>query len=442
MTKILIKDGLIVTMDHNRRVMGGSVLVEGSEIKQVGDIDEESADKVIDAEGKIVMPGLVCAYTHPYRILLKGASMKIEPPSEFTQILQRVWWPLDEKLSKKDVYIGSLSACLEFMKTGVTFFAGLHSSQGTIGKSLDSVASAVEEAGLRAIIGFEASERHTRAKGARGMKENIRFLEKCQKSDLGGTKIRGMVGLSASFTASNELLRHGKRVANRFDVPLVIPAAEGRVDLYHNLEKYGKRTIERFRDEGLLSSNTVLSQCIHVNDDEISMIEKADAKVAHDPLNSMLNANGVTPVLKMEERGISVGLGNDYIFDDFENIRALYSVHKHVSGDPRAISPLESLEMATIRGAELYGMENHIGSIEPGKQADVIIIDPNPLSTPLLRENAIDHVVKTVSGRDVETVMVGGKIIMKSRNVKTLNEQKTMEKSKKTARRIWKCLGI
>ncbi|KXA92297.1 hypothetical protein AKJ64_03500 [candidate division MSBL1 archaeon SCGC-AAA259E17] len=430
-------------MDQNRRVMEGSVLVEDGEIKQVGDIDGDRADKVIDAEGKIVMPGLICAFTHPYKILLKGASMKVEPPSDFTQILQRVWWPLDEKLSKKEIHISTLSACLEFMRTGVTFFAGLHSSQESIGKSLDFVASAIEKAGLRAIIGFEASERHTRAEGARGMKENIRFLEKCQKSSSLETKINGMVGLSASFMSSNELLRHGKRVANRFDVPVAISAAEGRVDLYHNLEEYGKRTIERFRDEGLLSSNTILGHCVHVDDKELSMIEKAGAKVAHDPTSSLLNATGIAPVLKMKEMDIPVGLGNDdYILDHFENIRSLYFVHKGMAGDPRAISPVEALEMATIRGAELYDMENQVGSIEPGKQADIILIDPNPLPTPLLRGNAMDYVVKTVSKSDVETIMVGGEILMRSGNVKTLNEQKTMKKSRKTARKIWKELGI
>ncbi|KXA90210.1 hypothetical protein AKJ57_04370 [candidate division MSBL1 archaeon SCGC-AAA259A05] len=113
-----------------------------------------------------------------------------------------------------------------------------------------------------------------------------------------------------------------------------------------------------------------------------------------------------------------------------------------MTGDPRAISPLEALEMATIRGAELYGMENQIGSIEPGKQADIIIIDPNPLSTPLLRGNAMDHVVKTVNSSDVEAVIVGGEILMRNGSVKTLNEQKTMKKSRKTAKKVWKYLGI
>jgi len=212
---ILIKNGLILTMNRSRRVIKGSISIEGGEIKEVGNPEDERADTVIDAEGKIVMPGLICAYSHPCKILLRAAPLKIEPPADFTQVLQRVWWPLDEEVSDEDTYVSTLASSLEFIKTGVTFFAGLQSSQGSIGKSLDHVASAVEKAGLRALIGFRASERNTRAEGARGMKENVRFLENRRKKSLGESKVGGIVGLDFSFAASNELLKHGRRVANR-----------------------------------------------------------------------------------------------------------------------------------------------------------------------------------------------------------------------------------
>lgn len=440
---VLVENGLIVTMDRNRRVIRGSISVEGGEIREVGNIENQNADEVIDAEGKIVMPGLVCAHARPYKVLSRATPLKVEPPTDFIQTLQRKWWPMDEKLSNKDTYNGTLAACLELIKTGVTFFAGIHSSQESIGKSLDYVSSAVEKVGLRSFIAFEASERHTRAEGARGMKENIRFLENRKKKRRGETRVGGMVGLSASFTVSDELLRHGKRVADRFDVPIVISAAEGRADLYHNLQKFGKRTIERFRDVGILSSKTVLAHCTHVNDDELSIIEKTGAKVVHNPISEMLDGVGVPRVPMMRRMGILVGLGNDgYILDEFENIRALYMIHKAITGDPRTIAPEEALEMATIQGAELYGVENKIGSIEPGKQADIIIINPSRLFTPLRRKNVVDHLINTVKSTDVETVIVGGDLIMQNRNIKTLDEERTMKKSRKTAKKIWKKLEL
>ncbi len=426
-------------MDRDLRIMKGSVLVEDSEIKEIGNIEERDVDKTIDAEGKIVMPGLVCAHSKPSQILLRAAPFKVEPPSDFTQKLQRISWPFDEVLTKEDIEISTLACCTKLIKSGVTFFAALHSSQGTIGKSLDSVHSAVEKAGLRAFIGFEATERNTRAEGARGMRENIRFLENMQKKGIRDSLIRGMVGIADSFTASDELLRHGKRVANRFDVPIVMSAAEGEVDPYHNLENFGKRTIERFRDVGILTSNTVLANCVHVSDDELSILERTGAKVAHNPMSNMADAVGVSPILEMRDRGISVGLGNNgYILDSFENIRTLYLLHKVISGDPRSLSPEEALKMATIEGAKLYGMNNKIGSIEPGKRADMIIINPKDLPTPLRRNNVINHIVNSVHSRDVETMIIGGNMVMKNHNIKTLEEKRAMRKSKETAKKVWK----
>ncbi len=436
---ILIKDGLIVTMDRDNRILRGDVSIEGSEIGSLGVVGDEDFEKVIDAEGRIVMPGLVCAYTRPYQILFRAASVKIEPPSDFAQIVQRLWWPMDENFTNEDTYYATLATCIEFIKSGFTFFGGSHSSQSSIGKSLDEVASAVEDSGLRAFIGFEASERNTRAEGARGMRENIRFLENCQKEGLKEPLVQGMVSVSASFTASEELLKHAKRVANRFDVPMVVSASEGKVDLYHNLENFGKRTIERFRDLGFLSSNTVLAHCAHVNDDELSIIEKTGAKVAHTPMSDMSNATGSPPVLDMKRRGISVGLGNDgYIFDGFENLRSLFLLHKFLKRDPRAISPAEALNMATIQGAELYGVENKVGSIEPGKRADIIVIDPSRVPTPIDRRNVMDNIVKAVRGCDVETVLVDGNIVMENRNIKTLDEKRSIKRSRKIAKKIWK----
>lgn len=440
---ILIKNGLIVTLDRDNRILRGSVLIRDNEIREVENIEEGDFDTVIDAEGKIVMPGLVCAYARPYQILLRAAPLKVEPPSDFVQILQRIWWPMDESLTNEDTYNSTLAACMEFIKSGITFFGGSYSSQSSISKSLDNAASAIEESGLRAFIGFEASERNTRAEGARGMRENIRFLESRQKKTFKETRVRGMVGLSASFTVSEELLRHGKRVANRFDVPIVISAAEGEVGPYHNLEKFGNRTMERFRDIGLLSSNTVLGHCVHVNRDELSIIEKTGAKVAHTPMSDMLNATGVAPVLEMREKGIQVGLGNDgYFFDGFENIRSLFLLHKLLSRDPRSISPKEALKMATIEGARLYGIENKIGSIEPGKRADIILIDSSSTPTPVSRENVMDYIVSTVRSSDVKTVIVDGDIVMEDRNIKTLDEKRAIKRSKKTAKKVWKNLNM
>lgn len=437
LSDVLVKNGLIVTMDKERRILRGSVYIEDNEISEVGKVDK-SAETVIDAEGKIVMPGLVCAHANPCRTLLKNAPFRIEPLSDPVQLLQRVWWPLDEVLSKESIQAAAAFTCLEFLKSGVTFFGGVHSSQNEIGKSLDHVASAVEKAGLRAFLAFKSSERHTRAKGARGMKENIRFLENCEKNSR-GSRINGMVGVDASFLISDELLRHGNRVAKRFDVPFIIPTAESRVDSCTNLKRQGKKTIERFNDLGVLSSRTVLSHCVHVSDEEISVIDKLGASIATDPMDEMNSGSGLAKISEMKDRGLDIGLGTGgYGFNFFENMRSFYLAQKAVSQNPSAVAPMEVLEMATIGGAKAYDMGRKIGSIEPGKRADLILIDYSSTSTPLSRENVSDYLVSTASKNEVDTVMVGGDILMGNRKVKTLDEEKVMEESKNMIDKIWK----
>jgi len=440
---LLIKNGLVVTMDKDRRILKeGTVAVENGRIASVGRgiKIKEKPEETIDAKGKIVMPGLICSHTHLYGMLLRGAPLKIEPPSDFSQILQRVWWPMDEAMTRDDAYASALISCLEFIKTGTTLFADTYSGPSSITGVLDRIADAVDKSGIRGIIAFEATERRTYAEGAKGVRENERFIKKIKKERM--RRVRGMFSIHASFTVSDELVRHVRERASQYKAPITIHVSEGLIDPLYNYQKFGKRTIERLRDVDLLAPDVVLAHCVNVNDDELAIIKSTGAKVAHNPMSNMLNAVGVAPVVKMLKMGISVGLGNDgYIFDGFENIRVAFLLHKVAHRDPRVISPMEALEMATIRGAELYGMENELGSLEPGKLADVIIIDPSIAPTPVRPESVVGHIVNTVGGDDVETVIVGGSVVMRNRKVLTLDEDEVVKISKKAAEKLWMKLG-
>jgi len=444
MADILIKNGLIVAMDAKRRVIeDGAVAIEDGRIVFVGKADEAikdfHAERQIDASGKIVMPGLICSHTHLYGMLLRGAPLfsKVEPPVDFTQILQRVWWPVDEALSYKDAYASALVGCLEFLKTGTTLFADTYSGPNSIENVLDHIAKAVNEVGVRGIISFEATERHSREEGERGVRENVRFIEKTG----GEKKVRGMFSIHASFTVSNDLIKYVRELANKYRVPVTIHTSEGLSDVYHNMERYGERTVNRLYNQGLLGLDVVLAHCVHVNDDELRILAKTGAKVAHNPMSNMLNAVGVSPVPKMLEMGITVGLGNDgYIFDSFENIRTMYLLHKVHLKDPRVITPLQALEIATIKGAELYGLKEELGSIEVGKKADVIIIKPDVLSTPLTAQSVYGHLVNTVDGDDVETVIVDGELLMENRKILAINEEEAEGIAQRTSRELWERL--
>lgn len=444
MTSILVKDGIIVTMDPNHRILTDhSIVIEDGNFRAIGKSSEIvrdwKTDEVIDASGGIVMPGLICSHTHLYGTLLRGANLNILPPSDFTQILQRVWWPVDENLTFGDAYASALVGCLEFLKTGTTTFADTYSGPNSIEGVLDRIANAVDEVGIRGLVAFEATERHSKEEGERGVQENARFAGKMKREQ--GSRALPLFSLHASFTVTDELIRSTRDLATRYGVPITIHTSEGLGDLQHNIERYGKRTLERLRDVGLLGPDVVLAHCVHLNDDELDIVAKSGAKVAHNPMSNMLNAVGTAPILKMLRKGISVGLGNDgYIFDGFENMRAAYLLHRVVSRDPNAIDAYTILEMATIRGAELCGLAGQLGSIEVGKKADLIVIKPNILPTPLNQDSVIGHLINTINGRDVRTTIVDGKIVMRHREVTTVNEEKVQRAAQNAAAGLWQRL--
>jgi putative selenium metabolism protein SsnA len=436
---LLVKNGVLVTMDGKRRILEDhAVAIDGGKIIEVdrtANLEKKhSGAEVIDASGRIVMPGIVCSHSHLYGMLLRGASLNIDPPSDFTQILQRVWWPVDEAMNFEDAYASALVACLEFAKSGVTTFADTYSGPNSISGVLDHIARAVEEVGIRGFIAFEATERHSVEEGARGVQENVRFAEKVRPD----SKARPLFSIHASFTVSDPLIRQVKHLAQKHHAPITIHSSEGLGDVHHNLENYGKRTVERLQDVGLLGPDVVLAHCVNLDEHEIDLVAETKTGVAHNPMSNMLNAVGVAPILEMMKRNVTVGLGNDgYIFDMFENMRAAFLLHRVHSKNPNAIDPYTVLEMATTNGAALYGVQSEIGSIGPGKRADIILIKPSILPTPLTAASVIGHLINTVDGDDVETVIVDGKLVVEGKKLLTFDEDRAQSIAQTAAAKLW-----
>jgi 5-methylthioadenosine/S-adenosylhomocysteine deaminase len=431
-------------MDSQRRILEDhAVAIEQGRVAEIGrtaDLEKKHINaEVLDASGRIVMPGIVCSHSHLYGILLRGAPLMITPPSDFTQILQRVWWPMDEAMNFEDAYASALVASVEFAKSGVTTFADTYSGPNSISGALDHIARAVEEVGIRGFLAYEATERHSKEEGEQGLQENIRFAEKTQSK--AESKVKPLFSLHASFTVSDDFIKRVKAVAAKYRVPITIHVSEGLGDLHHNLENYGKRTVERLRDAGLVGPEVILAHCVNLDESEVNIIAQTKTGVAHNPMSNMLNGVGVAPILRMLERKIIVGLGNDgYVFDMFENMRSTYLLHRVHHKNPNAIDPYTVLEMATINGAKLYGIEKEVGSIEPGKIADITVIKPNILPTPLNASTVVGHLINTVDGDDVETVLVSGKVIVKNKRLLTFDEEKAQSTSQNAAAKLWKRL--
>ena len=440
MTRLLVKGGIAVTMDRRRRVIedAGVAVIDG-EVRAVGPIDEVAkgfgADEVIDAKGCIVMPGLICSHTHLYGIALRGSTLNIKPPSDFLQILQRVWWPVDEALTNDDAYATALAAGAESLTNGTTCYADTYSAPNAIEGSLDQIARASNEVGIRGVISFEATERRGADEGTRGLKENLRFIAKRDRG-----RAVGMISLHASFTVSDDLISRAVEESSRHKVPLTIHVSEGPNDAYHNMEKYGIRSVERLHERGLLSARAVLAHCVHLNEREIELIAKSSASVAHNPMSNMLNAVGVASLVDMMDQGVNVSLGNDgYVFDMFENMRAGFLLQRVARRNPNRPSPQEVVEMCTVNAARAYGLSS-LGSIEVGKRADIIIVRPTFTATPF-SGSIYGYIVNSLRGPDVRDAVVDGQVVMKNRELLTLDVREAEARVLKTMESLWQRLG-
>jgi 5-methylthioadenosine/S-adenosylhomocysteine deaminase len=432
----LIQGGLVVTGDSKGTIYpDGYLRIEDSQIADLGKGKPKGkADNVINAKGSVVIPGLITAHTHLYGILLRGASLNIEPPTDFAQILQRVWWPLDETMTLEDAHASALSASADMLRNGSTFFADTYSGPNSIEGVLDTIADGSNRVGMRSMLAFEMTERDSIEDGHRGLEENVRFSA-CSKC---GGLASLMMSIHASFTVTDELIQKAVEEARRLDIPITIHTSEGLVDLYHNLERYGERTVERLSRLGVLGPRTVLAHCVHVNNAELDLISEHGASVAHNPMSNMLNAVGTAPVPEMLKRGIPVGLGNDgWIYDPFENMRCALTVHRLENRNPSIIGPDDIFRMATLDGARCYGLEDQIGSLELGKLADIAILDGTRVPTPLTPDSVIGHIINTFGGRDVAHVFVDGVQVVKDGSLTLISDDEVSEVSRAASEKLW-----
>lgn len=443
MDRFLLKNGLIITMNSNNEIISdGNVLVEDGKIIMVGKEISESVDRVIDCNKQVIFPGFICAHTHLYSALLRGGPLNIDPPTDFTQNLQRIWWPLDEALSLEDAYTSTLYAVYELALNGVTAYLDTYSGPNSIEGSLDRISKATQDVGTRGVICFEATERRSPEEGIRGLEENRRFIS---QNDPEKTLVNGIYCLHAPFTVSDELIHKNNEYAAKTNSFKTIHTSEGLGDLHHNLERYGKRTVERLYDEGFLGPRTALAHAVHINNHEMDLIAETNTSVAHNPKSNELNAVGVAKLPEMLQRGINIGVGNDgFIYDAIENMRTAFLMHKLNHRNPSQLpTPLQVVQMITINAAQAIGLKDKIGSIETGKSADFTILDATALPTPIHEGNVYGHLVYgSFSRRDIKYVIVNGKTIVKNGIHTSLDAAQVSQQSMDSAVALWERLDL
>jgi putative selenium metabolism protein SsnA len=436
---MLITNGTLATFgEANQLVHDGALLVQGDHIEALGKTSELRAsfpnEETLDARGRLVLPGLICAHTHFYGAFARGMALKTEAPSNFPQILEYLWWRLDKTLNADDVRYSALVCLVDAIRNGTTTLLDHHASPHALAGSLDVIAEAVDESGLRACLCYEVSDRDGEEIATQGLEENERFI-KASHSD----RIAATFGLHASLTLSDETLQRAVEMASQLDVGFHIHAAEDKADVDDSLKKYGLRVIERLEKAHILGPKTIAAHCVHIDAFETDILRETETNVAHNPRSNMNNAVGVADVLRMLRRGINVGLGNDGFSNDmFTEMKTTYLVHKMHQQDPRVMGADQVLEIGVRNNARIAGLffPKPLGELSVGAYADIIILDYVP-TTPMDVGNLPWHLIFGMAGGQVSTTIVGGKVLMRERELLTLDEEAICARSRELAQKVW-----
>jgi putative selenium metabolism protein SsnA len=382
------------------------------------------------------MPGLINTHMHLYSTFARGMALKDEAPENFVQILERLWWRMDKVLTLEDVYLSAMVALIDCIKNGTTTIFDHHSSPGAVAGSLFRIAEATRQTGVRSCLCYEVSDRDGAKVADQSIEENRAFLEYCKQSQ--DSLLRGLIGLHASFTVSDQSLARCTQIAAELDAGFHIHVAEGEADVAHCQREYGMRVVERLHERGILGSKTIAAHCVHVNDAEIGLLQDSRTNVVHNPESNMANAVGSAPVLEMIHRGVRVGLGSDgYTTDMFESLKVANALQKHRTGQPGAgwtEVPAMLFGANAAVASETFG--HAVGKLIPGGHADVIIVDYDP-PTPMCASNITGHILFGVSGRAVETTIIGGRMVMENRKLLAIDEQEVMAKARVAAEKMW-----
>ena len=397
----------------------------------------------IDAGGEYLLPGNICAHTHFYGAFARGMAIPGRAPRDFPEILRKLWWPLDKSLTGEDVRYSTLVSLVDAVKHGTTTLIDHHASPNAIEGSLDTIAAAIEQAGLRAVLCYEVTDRDGAEKAEAGIVENLRFLERCADGRVASGRVAATFGLHASLTLSDATLAACAERAPE-GTGFHIHVAEHEADEEDSLAKARTRVVARLEKHGILNRRTIVAHAVHVDNDEIEILADRGAWVSHQPRSNMNNAVGVAEVEAMLRAGVNVCLGNDGFSNAmWEEWKTAYLLHKVWNRDPRRMPGDMIVRMAVHNNAALAGSffpGSALGVIQPGAQADLILVDYHP-TTPLTPENLPWHILFGFHESLVTGTFVAGRALMLNRELLTLDEAEIAARARELAPKVWERYG-
>ena len=425
---ILIKNALILN-PNNFENKKQSLLIKDDLIAEISDeIDDSNADKIIDAEGKILLPGLINTHTHLSMTLFRRLADDLSLDSWLNDHI----WPMEANLNGDYCYIGALLGAVELIKSGTTTFSDMYFY-------MEDVARAVDDAGIRAGLSYGMIDFGDAERREAEIKENMALYDAC--NGMADGRIKVFFGPHSPYTASEELLVKVRELADEHNIGIHIHVSETQKEINDSLDERGIRPFEYLEKIGFLGPDVVAAHCVWLSDEEIEIIKKHGVKVSHNPCSNMKLASGVAPVSKLIENDICVSIGTDGAssnnnLDLIEELKTASLLQKVSTLDPKVLTSDEAIEMATIKGAEALGLDDEIGSIEVGKKADIILIDTNSANMVPDSSSLSSNVIYSANGSNVDTTICNGKILMENKKLTTLDEDEIYAKAKQAIKEL------
>jgi len=438
MDKVLITNGIILALNPQEPVLYNTdlLLEEGkiSRLAEHGSIREKDVQE-IDAAGKVIMPGFINVHHHFYSTLVRGLG-KAAPSHDFNEVLENLWWRLDKQLLMDDIYYSALISVLDAVRHGTTTIIDHHASPGAITGSLNEIAKAVLQGGIRANLCYEVSDRDGECKSMDGIKENVHWLEQVQTGE--SDFLKGLFGMHAAFTLSDETLETIAAEGQKLNCGYHIHVAEAASDEDFSLKHFSKRVVNRLQDFGLLNDRSIAAHCVHIDEQEMEILAQNKVAVAHNPQSNLNNSVGIADVVKLAQKGLTVGLGTDAMtVNMLEEIRVgLWA--QHLKHDPSQgfMEIADTLLKNNAVIANRY-WDGQLGMIAEGKAADLVLMDYLP-PTPLDANTWIGHVIYGISQATVDTTICGGRVLYQNKKLLLdIDEAEAAAKSRECAIKLW-----
>ena len=401
------------------------ILIENNIIKKIEkDIDKEiEVDEKINAKNMLVMPGLINTHTHLAMSIFRG----YKTDKKLMDWLENAIFPVEDKLKPEDIYWNSYLSCLEMIKSGTTTCNDMY-------LGMNKTVEAINDTGLRAVVAWCIKDDSIKDKV-----EQTREYAKKYNTDENG-KIRIYVSADAPHTCNPDTIKLCVDLAKELNTGIHIHLAETIDEETKIKSRYDKRSTEYLNDLDVFDVPVILAHGIYVSDSDIEILKKIKGGISHNPISNCKLSSGICDVVKLRKNGINIGLGTDGIgstttMDMFEEMKTAAYLQKVNTMEPSSISAYDILKMATIEGAKVLGLEKEIGTLEPGKKADMIFIKTDKLHM-CPANDVCANLVYSSNGADVESVMIDGKVIMQNRKMLNLDEKQVMRQVKKIAKRL------